>query len=312
MKKAHGIMFHHFHDETKHIVGQGSISGATLDALLDYYGRDHKIIPAKEFLQKSIEGTLHEDEVCLTFDDGLLCQYDIAYPVLKKRGLTAFYFVYTSPMDGVLEKVEVHRHFRFSKFSDIESFYSAFFQILSKNDPAVMKELSKYDPDQHLQQFPFYTPNDKRFRYARDTLLGTEKYYAIMDSMIKEYDYDVEANAKLLWIKPNQIKELYDNGNIIGLHSYSHPTVMIGKNDEEQKKEYEKNKAQLEHVIGDKVVSVSYPCNSYNDFTLKCMENMGIQIGFRANMEDFVLNNQKLEYPREDHANIIRKMEEEK
>lgn len=311
-ERAHGIMFHHFHDKQKHIVGQGSISGEKFDDMLSFYKKTHNIISAKDFLEKSTNGTLSEKDVCLTFDDGLLCQFDIAYPILKQRNLTAFWFFYTSPLNGILEKLEVYRHFRFSMFPDIEEFYSAFFAIAKREYEKILEELRTFNPDNYLKNFPFYTPNDKRFRYLRDVVLGESRYNAIMDSMLLEYHYNVQENAEKLWIKEAQIRELHDNGHIIGLHSYSHPTRMIKKNLREQRTEYGTNKRQLETIIRDKVISASYPCNSYNSDTLKCMNELNIEIGFRANMEEICLENMQLEYPREDHANILKTMEEKK
>lgn len=307
-EKAHGIMYHHFHDKCKHIVEQGSISAEQFDDMLEYYGKAHNIISAEEFLQKSQKGRLKANDVCLTFDDGLLCQYDVAYPVMKNRGLTGFWFIYTSPLDGVLEKLEIYRNFRFSKFSDIEDFYAAFFDMAGKADCKSMDALSGYNPDEHMKECPFYTPNDKRFRYLRDDVLGEEKYKALMDRMIEEYRYDIAENAKILWLNADSIADLHENGNIIGLHSYSHPTVMIRKDYEGQKEEYGTNKSQLEEIIGEEVISVSYPCNSYNADTIQCMRELGISIGFRANMVD-VCPGGGLLYPREDHANILREME---
>ncbi len=307
--KAHGIMYHHFHDNQKHIVGQGSISAETFNDMLDFYGKDHNIIGAGEFLQKSEAGTLSPADVCLTFDDGLLCQYDVAYPVMKDRGLTAFWFIYTSPLDGVIEKIELYRHFRFSKFSDIEDFYSAFFNIVAANDPEAMAAIHSFDPDQYLKEFPFYTPNDKRFRYMRDRVLGVSKYNMTMDKMLETYQYDIEKNSQILWLNADHIKNLRRQGHIIGLHSYSHPTVMSDKSYLEQSREYTTNKRQLENVLNEKITAVSYPCNSYNSDTLKCMRELGIRIGFRANMVDVQLEDIRYEYPRQDHANIMKAME---
>ncbi|MCI9344761.1 MAG: polysaccharide deacetylase family protein [Lachnospiraceae bacterium] len=307
--KAHGIMYHHFHDNQKHIVGQGSISAETFNDMLDFYGKDHNIIGAGEFLQKSEAGTLSPADVCLTFDDGLLCQYDVAYPVMKDRGLTAFWFIYTSPLDGVIEKIELYRHFRFSKFSDIEDFYSAFFNIVAANDPEAMAAIHSFDPDQYLKEFPFYTPNDKRFRYMRDRVLGVSKYNMTMDKMLETYQYDIEKNSQILWLNADHIKNLRRQGHIIGLHSYSHPTVMSDKSYLEQSREYTTNKRQLESVLNEKITAVSYPCNSYNSDTLKCMRELGIRIGFRANMVDVQLEDIRYEYPRQDHANIMKAME---
>ena len=308
-KKAHGIMFHHFHDDHKHIVGQGSISAETFDRMLDFYSKEYHLINADEFLYKSQINTLKEDDVCITFDDGLLCQYDIAYPVLESRNLKAFFFVYTSPLDNVLEKIEIYRHFRFSCFKSIDEFYNAFFEILDiGNNVDLLKD---YDENNFLKDFPFYTANDKKFRYLRDYVLGEKKYYEIMDKMIEKSDYDIDENSKLLWLNKDNILDLYKHNHIVGLHSYSHPTSMVIKSKQEQEYEYATNKKELEDIINDKVISVSYPCNSYNDDTLEFMCNNGIQIGFRANMADLDKKIAYLEYPREDHANILRQMEKE-
>ena len=107
---AHGIMFHHFHDE-KHPRGQGSISGDDLDRLLKYIGIQRFLSPA-EWLEKLEKNQLQEKEVCLTFDDGLLCQMEVALPVLEQYHLQAFWFVYSGVFEGNLENLEIYRLFR--------------------------------------------------------------------------------------------------------------------------------------------------------------------------------------------------------
>lgn len=307
--RAHGIMYHYFHDKDKHIVGQGSISAEKFDDMLEYYGKEHNILSAEEFLAKSLKNNLSFKDVCLTFDDGLLCQYDVACPVMKDRGLTAFWFVYTSPLDGVMEKLEIYRHFRFSQFVNIEEFYASFFEIVKNMDEKSINILKSCNMDEYLKEFPFYTYHDKCFRYLRDVVLGEEKYNAIMDKMIEECHYDIGKNSKLLWLKAENIKSLRQQGHIIGLHSYSHPTVMTKMGCEGQKKEYGVNKKQLEEVVGEKIVSVAYPSDSYDMETIKCMREFGIVIGFKANMTDVYLGDLQLEYPREDHTNIMKRME---
>ncbi len=305
---AHGIMFHHFHDESKHIKEQGSISSEELISLLDYYSETHNIISADEFLLRSQNNELLDSDVCLSFDDGLLCQYDVALPVLESRGIKAFWFIYTSPSEGIIEKLEVYRHFRFSKFADVEEFYEAFFRLASALSDKVNEVLKEFNPDEYAKDSPFYTPNDKRFRYLRDKVLGESLYTSIMDSMIREYNYDVAGNSEVLWLRREHIKDLYSRGHIIGLHSHTHNTLMASKPREWQMKEYAKNKECLEAITGGKVISASYPCNSYNSDTLEVMRELGIQLAFRANMSTETIEGSRLEYPREDHANIIRMM----
>lgn len=307
-ERAHGMMYHHFHDGGRHIVGQGSISAETFHEELDYYGRTHNILSAEAFLWKFRQDRLSCKDVCLTFDDNLLCQFDIAYPVMQERGLTGFWFLYTSPFDGEFGKVEIYRHFRFSCFADVEEFYRAFFEAAYQADGHMEEAMRQYQPDTYLAEFPFYTPSDKRFRYMRDMVLGEAGYNGIMDDMIKAYCYDISENAKLLWMHPAQVRALHDNGHVIGLHSHTHPMVMCQKDLGGQKREYETNKARLEQMTGAKVVCAAHPCNSYNKDTLACMRSLGIEIGFRSNMAQVSMEDPALEYPREDHANILKEM----
>ena len=84
---THGIMFHHFHDFERHIKCDGSIDSDDFEKLLDYYSKSHNIISADDYIKKLKSNTLRDSDVCLTFDDGLLCQYDVALPVLRKKGI---------------------------------------------------------------------------------------------------------------------------------------------------------------------------------------------------------------------------------
>jgi hypothetical protein len=51
---------------------------------------------------------------------------------------------------------------------------------------------------------------------------------------------------------------------------------------------------------------MSHPCNSYNTTTLEVLRELGITLGFRANMAGGF--DSRLERPREDHANLMRTM----
>jgi hypothetical protein len=53
-------------------------------------------------------------------------------------------------------------------------------------------------------------------------------------------------------------------------------------------------------------VAMSHPCNSYNQATLEILRELGITLGFRANMASGFSS--ELELPREDHANLVRAM----
>jgi len=304
-KIAHGIMFHHFIGKN-HSKAQGAISERQLRRIIEHY-KDN-LLSAQEWYNKALSNSLVPNDICLTFDDALLCQYEVAVPVLNEYKLKAFFFVYSSIFTGKIEMLEVYRKFRIECFKDIDNFYENFFSIID-NSPynnEVQESLKNYSHD-NWKHFPFYSENDTKFRFIRDSILGTERYQKIMDTMLKAKNIDITDFSSKLWMTAEHLKKLKSDGHIIGLHSHSHPTTLSKLNFSEQEKEYKLNFDFLHNLLGEKPQTMSHPCNSYNSDTLKILNNLGVKVGFRANMEmgDF----SKLEFPREDHANIIKEIE---
>lgn len=304
---THAVMFHHFHDD-KHPVGQGSISAADLELMLDWLGDRYSLLSADEYQYKAVNQRLLDSDICLSFDDGLLCQYEIAYPVLRKRNLTGFFFIYSSPIKGEVNYLEIFRYFRTTCYEDIDDFYADFFSSLESFFPGISKDSQRiYDVDTYLRESPFYTETDKWFRFLRDEILEEEDYQKVMLALISEKHFDIRRSMQNLWMNEEQIKNLYCNGNVIGLHSYSHPTNMKKLQFEMQKEEYRKNFEHLSDLLGDSPQSMSHPCRSYNDDTLKILDSLGIKIGFRANMAIRNVNT-LLEIPRKNHVDVYKRI----
>ncbi len=302
---SHGLMFHHFYDDV-HPKGQGAISAQDFRDMLIYIGLD-RILSAEEYFEKAVSGELKPTDRCLTFDDALLCQYDIAYPVMQDLGLTAFWFVYSSVLEGNIEPLEVFRYFRTKFFDDIDDFYIAFFDQLSSEDPDGLDQaLRSFDSKTYLAQFPFYSDNDRKFRFLRDVYLGPDKYNFIMAQMISDNGMNIADFTDRLWMNEAQLKELKSTGNVIGLHSYSHPTRLHELPVSDQAVEYQKNFDHLKSIVGAPQTS-SHPCNSYSKDTLDILRGLGIKMSFCSNMS-VVPNRTILELPREDHINIYKEM----
>jgi peptidoglycan/xylan/chitin deacetylase (PgdA/CDA1 family) len=300
-------MFHHFHDTLDHAPSQGSIDADQLAQIIRDIGRG-RILPAIEFQNRAIAGKLSDHHVCLTFDDNLLCQYDVAVPVLEEFGLTAFWFVYTSVMQGNIERLEIYRDFRTTQFPSVDDFYASFFIRVYESEFGRRTEgaLRALEPAKYLAAFPFYTEADKRFRFVRDEVLGADAYANVMDAMMRDAHYDVRDIAKRLWMGNEEVRSLHESGHVIGLHSHTHPTRMERLSEDDQTYEYKSNQSHLTTVLGESPVAMSHPCNSYNATTLGILDSLGIKLGFRANME-LSSGFGSLEIPREDHANLIKR-----
>ncbi len=305
---SHGLMFHHFHDD-RHPIGQGAISADEFRSILEFVGVDN-ILPAREWLHRAEKGTLRPRDLCLTFDDNLLCQKDVALPVMKSLGLSACWFVYSSVLHGNLERMEIYRYFRTVQFKDVDAFYEAFFQTAegSSYGGKIREALQSFKPETYLTETPFYTDQDKRFRFVRDRVLGDQAYKQMMDLMIEQNRFDMKAAAAKLWMNGSQLKQLHSEGHVIGLHGYSHPMQMGELPVARQQEEYHHNLEDLQTLLGTAPTAMSHPCNSYNQDTLAILSKLGIKVGFRANMAD-VPHRSALEWPREDHANLLKAMQ---
>ena len=304
---THSIMFHHFHDAI-HPSGQGSLSSEDLEWMLDWLAERYSILDADEYQYKAENQRLADADICLSFDDTLLCQYEVAFPVIAKRKLTAFFFIHSSPIEGKIDYLEVFRLFRTISYNSVETFYSEFFALLDSVFPETMKYANQiYDAETYLRGFVFYTENDKWFRFLRDCVLAGEEYERIMLHLMRQKDFIIEDNISRLWMNEGHIKDLHRSGNIIGLHSYNHPTRMDTLDSAAQEKEYKQNLEHLTDLIGHEITSMSHPCGRYNRDTLNTLVSLGIKIGFRSNMH---MNHiaSLLEMPRENHTNVYREM----
>ena len=119
-----GIMFHHF-IEKKKVNLLGAITPEHLESIILSYSRKN-ILPAREWLDRALTNSLLSDQICITFDDALRSQINLALPVLKKYDLTAFWFIYSSVFQGKGSTFEVYRHF-YDNYFTTEHIYNTIF-----------------------------------------------------------------------------------------------------------------------------------------------------------------------------------------
>ncbi len=301
-------MFHHFHSE-KHPKVQGSINEKQFEQILDWLSERYTLIDAEQYVAKLDRNVLQANEICLTFDDALLCQFEVAYPVLKRRGLRAFFFICSSPFNNEPDNLEIFRYFRTVSFDDINQFYRIFFKrVMNDGEVDYTAEKALYNQLDYLSVLPFYSNEDRWFRYLRDRVLGKKKYEKLMIKMMCDFNFNMDEVVSELWMTNQHLSELFCDGHTIGLHSYTHPTLMEKLTFNQQQIEFEKNLCHLESIAGsDNIYSMSHPCGSYNEDTLSILKGMGIRIGFRSNLSVKEIKS-NLEIPREDHANILKAM----
>ena len=307
MKSAFGIMFHHFHGKD-HPVGQGSISDNDLDRMITWLKKNFKILNIKEFHEKVLKQKIASNETCLTFDDSLLCQFEIALPVIESHGLTALFNVYSSAFSGKPDPLEIYRYFRSVAYENFDDFFNDFFSIIKEEFSSRYSEgISRFSSEREIYDEPFYSENDKVFRFFRDYVLGIPDYNLIMTKLMNLKMFIPDKIPAKVFMTVPQLEQLNQNGHALGLHSDTHPTRIELLPKEEQMREYMKNYEFLKNITGNGATMVAHPCGRYSEITLEILNQLEVSLGFRANMT-IPFAKSLLEIPREDHANILKKM----
>ena len=313
-KYPHGLMFHHFHNQQSFKRSQGSISKNQFEKIIKYVGVQNILSP-REFIEKKLNNNLRKNDFCITFDDGLKCQFEIALPILKKYELKAFFFVYTSIFENSPDKLEIYREFRNSNFKNINDFYNEFFREFKFiKKIGVESALHKHKDiiSQYRRNFSFYSEDDIKFRILRDFVLGKKLYEKIIDKMMNDRKINLKNLTKKIYLSKNDVTKLSKLGHEIGLHSHTHPTFLEKLPQKNQKFEYQRNLNILKKFSKNNLISMSHPCGSYNKNTLKILKNLNIKIGFKQiiGLDNRVkkINNSDLEIAREDHANLLKKL----
>ena len=311
----HGIMFHHFHDDGIHTKGQGSIDKDDFYKMINFIGRNN-ILDADIFFEKFKNNKLKEKEVCLTFDDGIKCQIDVALPILEELKIKSFFFVYTSMFEGKPDNLEIFRYFRMNYFNNVDEFYNSFYQVLDKDLKTFFEDNNDKIKATKIK-FPHYSIEDIKFRLVRDIFLTKSQYEETMLLMIKEKQFNYKDFFKKLFFQKDDLKTLDSLGHLVGLHSHNHPTLLEKLNYDEQKDEYEKCLSSISNILDkpkNEIKYMSHPCGSYNKDTFEILKELGIELGFKQIMtiepEKGMkkINNSFLEIARQDQAEIVKRM----
>ena len=306
----HALMFHHFHDDNKHKKFQGSISKSQFVKIIKFIGRKN-IIDPKEFIE-GVNKEKNKNKVCLTFDDGLLSQYDIALPVLEKYQIKAFFFPHTSIFTNSVDYLETYRYFRVNYFDNINNFYSSFFQVSKLNVNKILSQKKFVNEIKRIKKkAPFYSQNDIKFRIIRNNVLSTDDYNRIMKRMFIKKNFKPSSVKNLLFLKKKNIVSLVKSGHIIGLHSHTHPYRIGSLKLKDQKKEYLKNIEQVSRISDFKKTSyksLAHPSGSFDKKMFPFFKKQKIKIAFRHIMtgDGNKINRNIYEIARQDHSNILK------
>lgn len=272
MKEIKVVMYHYVIDYAKtKYQGLKGMDVSDFDKQLKYLTENYSVISLKE-LDRAFKGEVDLPDKCaiLTFDDGYKNQYDYAFPIIKKYGVSAAFFV-----GGTVSR---HKIFDVNKIHYIlattpsTTIYSELLELL--------KSYKEIDPIEVYKE-RYYKPN--RFDTAevifikRMLQLGLPKSIReeIADKLFAKYvSEDEESFAKEIYMSGEMLKELEMSGMIIGMHSSNHEWLN-SLSYKEQEKEIYSNHDYLEAIgIDMSFKAFCYPYGAYNDETIEIIKKL--------------------------------------
>lgn len=174
--------------------------------------------------------------LCITFDDGYADNYRVAFPILRRLGLPATFFVATGFLDGGC------------MFNDV---------VIAAVRGVNSAELELGDLGLGRHQLG----SDAQRARAIESILGRLKYFALERRHQGAVDIARRAGVRVpadLMMTSEQVRALHAGGMELGAHTVTHP-ILAEIPAERAREEMAASRARLEEITGAPVRMFAYP-----------------------------------------------------
>ena len=87
-------------------------------------------------------------------------------------------------------------------------------------------------------------------------------------------------HGRVNYMNKDEIRQIANGGNTVGLHTYDHPNVKKIDSEEEWNRQITKPKTLLEEISGQKVEDFAYPFGVWNKEAIKALKARGIRSAY--------------------------------
>lgn len=214
-----------------------------------FYNKEFVVISVEQLIEK-IENNQAIDKkyALITFDDGYIDNYSVAYPLLKKHKTPAAFYIATNYLDEPHipwwdEIAWLIRHSQVSK-------------IQLKNWPQAVDISSSPIIEQVRSVLRIIKQDQSRTMAEKINELESICRCKMPD----------EIRNTQLFFNWQQAKEMANNGMHIGSHTLSH-NILSHLTEEQQQIEMSQSKEKIESYIEKEVTSIAYPVGGKSAFT---------------------------------------------
>lgn len=238
-----------------------------LEKELPYLMKNYQILTIDEVIHRLKSGVgFRRPSVAITFDDGYLDNYTLAYPILKKNGVSATLYL-TTDLIGTSQRIwtdQVEFMFletRKDQFSLPRLFGNKEVRIKTKKE----KELVCNEISEALKK----RPDAERIEIMRQLFETLE--------INENHGKNNQERVMLNW---DEVKKMAEDGMTIGSHSHTHP-ILSQMPIQKAKEEIYRSKNTIEEHLGIRVRHFAFPNGREEDFSEGLREYCR-EIGFES------------------------------
>ncbi|MDP5031315.1 polysaccharide deacetylase family protein [Paraglaciecola sp.] len=242
-----------------------SCSEAAFEKIIIDIKQNFRVITTNELAQKlQFQKNINERLALITFDDGYIDNYTVAYPILKKHEVTALFFLSTSLINS--RKIAWWDEITFMLRRSVGNTVT-----LPDNSSSMLL-------DEHIieSQIQHYIQNTKRQRKNNIPKVLAELHIALPKQA------ELLENTPSLFMSWQNIKTMTANKMEIGSHTVSHQ-ILTSLTEDEQEYEITRSKHIIEEEITSKISAFAYPVgssNCYNETSKKLCQKAGYLFAF--------------------------------
>lgn len=255
---------------------------------LDYLSRHYTVVSCEDVVDCWLNGgTLPPRAALLTFDDGFIDHYDVAFPLLAERNWRgAFYPIGMGSSAGQL--VDVHKiHFLLASVVDDRVVYQEVCDLLDELRPRHGLESTESLRERFYQTNRLGDSAETNFiKRVLQKGLPEAARSEIVDFLFRRHvTADEAAFAAELYASPAMLREMRQAGMHIGNHAWSH-RWLAELPSEEARSEVRKGDAFLTELgVPAEGRTICYPYGNSNASVEQDMAQLGYALGFSSRFD---------------------------
>ena len=300
------VMYHYVRDSASTAYPAiRALPPAVFDQQLDWLERDYDVVdPARVAAAVAGGPALPANAATLTFDDGFVDHFDVAFPRLAARGLRGVFFLAGDTVGPSARVLGVHKtHFLLAALG-ADAFGRA---VLREHAAAMSAAAGNGARARVFGDDAWEHPDERAIKDLLNYELPFDVADAILGRLFAAHIGDERQFARTLYLDERQIAEMAAAGMTFGYHTQSH-RMLSRLTPAEQARELRGGVEWIRSLTGQAEVPFCYPWggpNTYTADTLRLLEESGYSVAYNTVRRSAVIGRDgRFELPRVDTRDL--------